>query len=100
MAGGRYHKRGPQLIVIVCAELSEFGKAIAKEASAEGEYLASITGSGRVIGMGIAQPEVKPKEAKRLKEAEKERKREARDVFESLGMPKEAAKIAAAGRVA
>ena len=78
----------------------EFGKAIAKEASAEGEYLASITGSGRVIGMGIAQPEVKPKEAKRLKEAEKERKREARDVFESLGMPKEAAKIAAAGRVA
>jgi hypothetical protein len=81
-------------------DLEEFGKAIAKEAKAEGEYLASITGSGRVLGMGVAPVELKPKEAKRLKEAEKEKRREARSIFESLGMPEEAAKIAAKGRVA
>jgi len=81
-------------------DLEEFGKAIAAEAKAEGEYLASITGSGRIFGMGTGAVELKPKEAKKLKEAEKERKKEARSIFESLGMPEEAAKIAARGRVA
>ena len=81
-------------------DLEEFGKAIAAEAKAEGEYLASITGSGRIFGMGTGVVELKPKEAKKLKEAAKEREKEARSIFESLGMPEEAAKIAARGRVA
>ena len=76
------------------------GEAVAKEAQAEGKYLAEITGSGRVLGMGTGEPELKPKEAKKLKEAKKEELREARDIFEELGMPKDAAKIAAVGRVA
>ena len=83
-------------------ELDEkaLGEAIAKEAKAEGVYLAEITGSGRVLGMGTGEPELKPKEAKRLKEAAKDQEKEARALFESLGMPKEAAKIAAKGRAA
>jgi hypothetical protein len=82
-------------------DITELGKTLAQEARAEGEYLAAITGSGRVVGMGLAPvEELKPKEAKRLKEAAKEQLREARDVFEELGMPKDAAKIAAKGRVA
>jgi len=51
----------------------------------------------RVVGMG-SQPVLKPKEAKRLKEAAKQDRREFREVFEELGLPKEAAKFAARGR--
>lgn len=80
-------------------DIKALGEAVAKEAQAEGEYLASITGSGRVIGMGSA-PVIDPKEAKRLKEAKKALKEQARDVFEELMENKEAAKIAARGRVA
>lgn len=70
-----------------------FAKAVAKEAKAEGEYLAAITGSGRVIGMGAA-PELKPKEAKRLKEAAKEQRRGQVDVFEELLGDRRLAKMA------
>lgn len=78
-------------------------KALISEARAEGEYLASVTGSGRVIGMGStsAEPVLKKKEAKRLKEAEKEDRREATDIFEELmGGDRKIAKIAVKGRVA
>lgn len=78
----------------------KLAEAVAEEAKAEGEYLASVTGSGRVIGMGSAPVTVKPKEAKRLKEAEKQAKKDARGIFEELMDNKEAAKIAAKGRVA
>jgi len=75
----------------------KLGEAVAAEAKAEGEYLASITGSGRVVGMGSVTP-IDPKEAKREKKALKESKREARDVFESLGMTEAQAKLAVRGR--
>jgi hypothetical protein len=77
-------------------------ESVIAEAKAEGEYLASIMPAGMVHGMGIAEVEstVSKKERKALKEARKADKREAIDVFESLGMPKDAAKIAAKGRVA
>ena len=62
-----------------------FGEVIAKEAKAEAEYLATVMpGAGRVLGMGAAPIEVKPKEAKTAKKAEKETRRETVDVFESL----------------
>ena len=62
-----------------------FGEAIAKEAKAEAEYLATVMpGAGRVLGMGTAPVEIKPKEAKAAKKAEKETRRETVDVFESL----------------
>ena len=81
-------------------DLDKFGRAVAEAAKAEGEYLAAITGSGRILGMGTSVVTLDPKEAKRLKEAAKEQKKEARSIFESLGMPEEAARIAAKGRVA
>lgn len=70
-----------------------FAKTVAKEAKAEGEYLAAITGSGRVIGMGAA-PELKPKQQKRLKEAAKEQRRGQVDVFEELLGDRRLAKMA------
>lgn len=79
-----------------------FGELIAKEAQAEGRYLAEITGSGRVIGMGstsVPLTEADEKAAKKEKKALKEQKREAVDVFESLMGDRKAAKFAAEGRV-
>jgi hypothetical protein len=75
----------------------KLGEAVAAEAKAEGEYLASITGSGRVVGMASVTP-IDPKEAKRAKKDLKESKREARDIFESLGMTEAQAKMAVRGR--
>lgn len=75
------------------------GEAVVREAKLEGEYLAQITGSGRVIGMGPS-PVVKPKEAKRLKEAEKELRKESVNIFEELMGDRDAAKLAVKGRVA
>jgi hypothetical protein len=62
-----------------------FGETVAKEAKAEAEYLATVMpGAGRVLGMGAAPVEVKPKEVKRQKKELKEARRETVDVFESL----------------
>ncbi len=82
-------------------DTAKLRESIVKEAKSEGEYLATVTGSGRVFGMGAAPVvQLDENERKRLKEEKKERKKEAIDVFESIGMPSEAAKIAAKGRVA
>lgn len=78
----------------------KLGEVVAAEAKSEGEYLASVTGSGRVLGMGATAVAIDPKEAKREKKALKEAKREAVEVFESLGLTKEQAKLAAKGREA
>jgi len=75
-------------------KLTEAINAAAKE---EGEYLASVTGSGRVIGMGAAAA-VKPKELKEAKKRAKEERRDSVDVFESLMGDRKAAKLAVTGR--
>lgn len=75
-------------------------EAVTAEAKAEGEYLATITGSGRIVGMGSAPVTVDPKEAKKERKALKESRREARDIFQDLGLTEEQAKLAAKGREA
>ncbi len=77
---------------------------VVAEAKAEGEYLAKVTGSGRVFGMGVGTAVVErdpEKERKRLKEAKRERKetlREAEQIWAGFGLTEEQAKIAARGR--
>lgn len=75
------------------------------EAKREGAYVASLTGSGRVFGMGasalVESDPVKAREARKLAEADaKEELDNDVAIFESLGMPKEAATFAAKGRAA
>jgi hypothetical protein len=80
-------------------DIAKLRESVVSEAKSEGEYLASITGSGRVIGMGPtvvteADEKVARKaEKKKLKEAKRLREG-GRDAFEALGMPKDAAKLA------
>lgn len=79
----------------------KLGEAIAAEARTEAEYLATVTGgTGRVFGLGqaAAPTEKDLKEAKKEKKALKEARKDAVAIFESLGMPPEAAKFAARGR--
>jgi len=82
-------------------DLKKFGESVAELAKTEGAYLAKITGSGKVVGMGLARVgesgELSKEERKKLKEAKraaKEERRDSVDVFESLGMPRDAAKLA------
>lgn len=88
-------------------DLKKFGDSVVELAKTEGAYLAKITGSGRVIGMGLARvgesSEASKEDRQRLKEEKRRRKderREAVEIFESLGMPKDAAKLAARKDVA
>ena len=88
-------------------DLEAFGKVVAKEAKAEGQYLAEITGSGRVLGMGAAPVAIDPKEVKEKRKALKEARRplkEARrddvDVLESLTGDRKIAKLIADREVA
>lgn len=81
-------------------DMKKFSESVVQLAQTEGAYLAKVTGSGKVFGMGptvVTEADEKSarkaekralKETKRLKES-------GRDAFESLGMPKEAAKLAA-----
>jgi hypothetical protein len=86
-------------------DLKKFSESIVELAKTEGAYLAKITGSGKVFGMGptiVTESDEKAQrkaEKKRLKEA-KRLKESGRDAFEALGMPKDAAKIAAMRGVA
>src|SRR5208337_2377170 len=81
-------------------DLKKFQETLAAEAKAEGQYLASITGSGRVIGMGAAPVVIDAKEAKAKRKELKEARREDVDVLESLMGDRKAAKIAADREVA
>jgi hypothetical protein len=83
-------------------DTAKLREAVVKEAKAEGEYLAQITGSGRVLGFGApALEEVKPEEAERREKDDKKRFKEARNRFmEDFGMTKEQAEFAVRGRVA
>jgi hypothetical protein len=70
-------------------------------AKAEGEYLASIMPSGNVIGMGQRpQQALDPKESERRAQLAKDEEANSISVFESLGLPKNAAEFAAKGRAA
>jgi hypothetical protein len=78
--------------------------AVEAAAKREGEYLTSVLGEGaRPRGMGAAatatEDPVKVAEAQaREEKSEKKRLKESRKIFESLGMSKDAAKVAAEGR--
>lgn len=81
-------------------DLKKFSESIVELAKTEGAYLAKVTGSGRVFGMGptiVTETDDKAArkaEKKRLKEAKKLREG-GREAFEALGLPKNAAKLAA-----
>lgn len=64
-------------------DIEKFREAVLNEAKREAAYLAELTGSGRVIGMGpsgIAPVETDPA---KLKEVEKQRRKEAKRLAES-----------------
>lgn len=82
-------------------DVAKFTELVMLEAKREGAYLAQIKGRGQVIDMGTGAPvTVDPK----IREAElaraKDEEADAISVFESLGMPADAAKLAAKGRAA
>jgi hypothetical protein len=76
-----------------------FTESVNAEAKRIGAVIAAATGSGKVTGMGTA-PVIDAKESERLAEANKRYEDEAISVFESLGLPKDAATFAAKGRAA
>ncbi len=76
-----------------------FTESVNAEAKRIGVVIAAATGSGRVTGMGAAPVEIKPEEAARRAAAAKADDEQAVAIFESLGMPADAAKFAAKGRV-
>lgn len=85
-------------------DASKFRETVVAEAKSEGEYLAKVTGSGRVFGNGSSAgfSETKP-DKKALKEARKEQEEEmehAVSVYQRLGLSEAGAKAAAKGRVA
>ena len=77
-------------------DVAKFTESVTAAAKEEGAYVASLMGSGRVLGMGApAAPVVDPKEAeKRTADAKKLRESSIRS-FMSLGMTKEAAEASA-----
>ncbi len=77
-----------------------FTEIVNTEAKRVGAAFAAATGSGRVVGMGSAPVEIKPEEAARRAASAKAEEEDAVAIFESLGMPADAAKIAAKGRAA
>ncbi len=79
-------------------DMATFTESVNNEAKRIGVVIAAATGSGRVAGMGAAPIEIKPEEAARHAAQSKEYEERAIRVFERLGMPKDAAKFAAAGR--
>lgn len=82
-------------------DLTKFRESVVAEAKSEGEYIASLTGGGRVFGMGIAAAAPpKPEEIAAREAAKKTEEADAIAIFESLGMTKRAAEFAAKGRAA
>ncbi len=77
-------------------DVAKFRESVVAAAKAEGEYIASITGGGRVVGMGAAAP-VAPKVLTEAEKAEQYKRDQADTmrIFESLGMPTAAATASA-----
>jgi hypothetical protein len=84
-------------------DAEKFRESVIAASKAEGDYLSAVTGgSGRVIGMGGSggATTADPKKLAEAKEEAKARQESDIAVFESLGMPKDAAVAAAKGRAA
>jgi hypothetical protein len=79
---------------------AKFAEAVNAEVKRLGAVIAASTGSGRVVGMGAAPVEIKPEEAARRAALAKTDEEDAVRIFESLGLPKDAATFAAKGRAA
>ncbi len=77
-------------------DLARFTEAVNAQAKVEGEYVASLTGAGRVIGMGSAPPADPAAETKMREAAARSHKR-AVDVFSEFGLPADAVKAIASG---
>lgn len=75
----------------------KFTESLNAAARREGQYVAELTGSGRVIGMGNGETDpAKLQEAEKLREADEKRLNEsAEKVFADLMGSKEAGKFAA-----
>jgi hypothetical protein len=73
----------------------KFGEVVTAEAKREGEYVATLTNSGRVTGMGSAPVQQTPEEKQRAQEAAKNTVEDAVKVFESMGMDCKSAEAAA-----
>lgn len=76
-------------------DTAKFAEAVNAEAKREGQYVASITESGRVRGMGGAPVQIDVKEAEQRAANEKALRESAASAFEVFGLPKDAAKAAA-----
>ncbi len=82
-------------------DTAKLKEAVDAAAKAEGQYLASIIPSGNVIGMGQRPaPQLDATESARRQQLAKDEEANGIAIFESLGMPKEAATFAAKGRAA
>ena len=79
---------------------AKFTEAVNAEAKRVGAVIAAATGSGRVTGMGAAPVQVLAEESARQAARAKADDESAVSLFESLGMPKDAAVFAAKGRAA
>ncbi len=77
-------------------DLTKFTEAVNAQAKVEGEYVASLTGAGRVIGMGSAPP-VDPAAETKMREAAVRSHKRAVDVFSEFGLPADAVKAIASG---
>jgi hypothetical protein len=80
-------------------DVVKFTERLNAEAKSEGQYVAELTGSGRITGLGGA-PVVQMTEAdqKAARKADKRAFKESVGVFEELMGNKEAAKFAVVGR--
>jgi hypothetical protein len=81
-------------------DTTKFKEAVEVEAKRVGAVVSAATGSGEVRGMGSAPIQIDAKEAAARAERAKTEEEDAIKVFESLGMPPDAAKFAAKGRAA
>jgi len=75
----------------------KFAEAVNAEAKREGAYVASLTGAGRVIGMGSGGAAPNPEAETKLREASAMAHRRALSVFAGFGLPETAVKAIAAG---
>ena len=76
-------------------DTAKFAEAITAAAKDEGQYVAALTGSGKVRGMGAAPaPQVSVQEAEQIKESKTRNRERSIKAYEALGMPRKAAEAA------
>ena len=110
LAGVTLHEAAKQLVIETVLrdipqkdgnlDTATFKESVESEAKRVGAAISAATGGARVTGMGSAPVQIDAKEAERRAELAKTDEEEAVRIFESLGMPKEAAAAAAKGRAA